>query len=110
MWRGNSHICRAVYGVRLSTRLVAPSAIRSRPNRAFAATGSSAQATLATAKSPTMAQSAEEHKPQPTESEADVAADRSPIDPIHRSNPTESHEDIEADRSSNVLLPKKTKS
>ncbi|KAJ3549631.1 hypothetical protein NM208_g404 [Fusarium decemcellulare] len=39
----------------------------------------------------------QKHDPQPTESEVDVAADRSRIDPIHRQNPTESQEDIMAD-------------
>jgi hypothetical protein len=43
--------------------------------------------------------SMQEHKPQPTESQEDVAADRSAIDPLHRLNPTESQENVMADRS-----------
>ncbi|KAM5359915.1 hypothetical protein ACJZ2D_014118 [Fusarium nematophilum] len=39
------------------------------------------------------------HERQPTESEEDVAADRSRIDPIHRKNATDSQQDVEADRS-----------
>ncbi|KAH7232599.1 hypothetical protein B0J15DRAFT_505076 [Fusarium solani] len=46
------------------------------------------------------------HNPQPTESEADVAADRSRNDPIHRQNPTESQEDVIADRSPDNPLSK----
>ncbi|RSL96100.1 hypothetical protein CEP52_011686 [Fusarium oligoseptatum] len=50
--------------------------------------------------------SAQKHNPQPTESEADVAADRSRNDPIHRQNPTESQEDVVADRSPDNPLSK----
>ncbi|RSL75370.1 hypothetical protein CEP51_010925 [Fusarium floridanum] len=48
----------------------------------------------------------QKHNPQPTESEADVAADRSRNDPIHRQNPTESQEDVVADRSPDNPLSK----
>ncbi|KAL5611004.1 hypothetical protein FOBRF1_007121 [Fusarium oxysporum] len=46
----------------------------------------------------------QKHDPQPTESEEDVAADRSRIDPIHWPNLTESQEDVMADRSSDNPL------
>ncbi|KAK2667176.1 hypothetical protein RAB80_017597 [Fusarium oxysporum f. sp. vasinfectum] len=46
----------------------------------------------------------QKHDPQPTESEEDVAADRSRMDPIHRPNLTESQEDVMADRSSDDPL------
>ena len=52
----------------------------------------------------------QKHDPQPTESEADVGADRSRIDPIHRENPTESQEDVVADRSPDNPLSKAFKS
>ncbi|KAH7018808.1 hypothetical protein EDB80DRAFT_699395 [Ilyonectria destructans] len=40
-----------------------------------------------------------EHKPNPTESEEDVRADRSRVEPLRKPRPTESEEDIRADRS-----------
>ncbi|KAL6409116.1 hypothetical protein AUP68_05486 [Ilyonectria robusta] len=42
---------------------------------------------------------ATEHKPNPTESEEDVSADRSRIEPLRKPRPTESEEDVRADRS-----------
>ncbi|KAH6866090.1 hypothetical protein B0T10DRAFT_498989 [Thelonectria olida] len=49
----------------------------------------------------------QEHAPQPTESEEDVAADRSAIDPLHKPNPTESQENAMADRSPDDPLQQK---
>ncbi|KAL9563984.1 hypothetical protein ACKAV7_011844 [Fusarium commune] len=46
----------------------------------------------------------QKHDPQPTESEEDVAADRSRMDPIHWPNLTESQEDAMGDRSSDNPL------
>ncbi|TPX12704.1 uncharacterized protein E0L32_000881 [Thyridium curvatum] len=50
-----------------------------------------------------------EHTPNPTESEEDVSADRSPVEPLHKPRPTESEEDVKADRSTeDPIHPKGT--
>ena len=54
-----------------------------------------------------------EHKPhstESTESQEDVGADRSAIDPHHRLNPTESQENVMADRSADDPLKQRSRS
>ncbi|KAJ3545825.1 hypothetical protein NM208_g2317 [Fusarium decemcellulare] len=104
MWRMNpQRACMACIG--MSRRKVATSTslqIRTIATRTSGTEPASGKPATSDKRAPL----SQKHNPQPTESEADVAADRSRIDPIHRQNPTESQEDVMADRSPDNPLSK----
>ncbi|ODA81336.1 hypothetical protein RJ55_04301 [Drechmeria coniospora] len=68
------------------------------PRRLFAAQSSRRPSSGGPGQGTQTTASAEKRERHPTESEEDIAADRSRVDPLHRRRPTESEESVAADR------------
>lgn len=94
---------------RRSVAPLGPIQFRTTPDRTFVTRPSSKQPDTFKKPAETISPM-REHKSQPTESQEDVAADRSVMEPHHRLNPTESQENVMADRSADDPLKQRSRS